>query len=87
MSATLAQKTVAVNLLKQAQANVGAVNAAMTGITALDPATSSADDIQAQVDAYNAIRSNSRTLYGSVSIPALSADDAFTAVKTEADAA
>lgn len=87
MPATLAQKTVAVNLLKQSQANVGAVNTALAGITALDPATSTSDDIQAQVDAYNAIRTNSRTLYGGVNVPALSADDAFAAVKTEADAA
>lgn len=85
MAATTEQKTAAINLLKQRKNEVNALNTALAALAALDPATSTADDIQAAVDAYNTAR-NSRAEYGGISLPALDASSAFTAIKEDADA-
>lgn len=83
MAASVDQKTIVISMLKSKANSVGVVNTALAGISSLDPSTSSADDIQAQVDAYNNVRSN-RANYGNISLPALSSDDALTAVADEA---
>jgi len=86
MPATESQKQVVLGVLKQAQSYLTALHTSLGGISALT-STSTADDIQAQVDAYVAARTNSRTLYGGISLPSLGADDAFTAVQVESAAA
>lgn len=83
MSATIEQKSIVISMLKSKSNSVAAVNTALGGIAGLDPATSTSKDIQAQVDAYNAVRGN-RSQYGNISLPSLDASGALSAVSTEA---
>jgi len=88
MAATLAQKTAAINLLKQKNDELAALGTAIdTVVTGLVPATSTADEIQAAVDAYNTARSTlGRVVYGNILLPVLASDDVFTQIKADADA-
>ena len=86
MATTLAQRTAVINLLKQKKAETSALDTALGAvITALDPATSDSDDIQAAVDVYTTARSVAgRATYGNIQLPALEASDALSAIAAEA---
>ena len=84
MAATSQQKSTVLNMLKQAGLYLSALNTALsTPINAVGP-ISTADELQAAVDAYNAARSNNAQ-YGGIQMPGLAATDALAAVKAEAD--
>lgn len=85
--ATTEQKAIVLNAVKQLAAYAGAFNtavqAAVTGLTG----SSTADQLQAGVDALAVVRAAASSTYGGIALPTLSANDALSAVKAEADAA
>lgn len=86
MAASTEQKAIVLNLLKQKDTQVTALQSALhTAINGLDD-ESTADELQAGVDAYNLARTTNRALYGNVVLPAMDAAEALGAVSEEAAA-
>jgi hypothetical protein len=76
MAASAEQKAVVLNLLKQKNAQVTALQGVLdAAITDLD-GESTAAELQAGVAAYNLARTTNKALYGNVVLPAMDAAEA-----------
>lgn len=84
MAASAEQKAIVLNLLKQKDTQVTALQSAVhTAINGLDD-ESTAAELQAGVDSYNQARTTDRALYGNVTLPVIDSTEAMAAVAAEA---